>query len=83
MEPLIETDLPLQRIDNRLIRFSRPADGIHEVIGMLEVWPKPSGAMISVVKPYDPMSLNETTPRMVEHYADLTQEEFDRYAADW
>jgi hypothetical protein len=84
MDPIITTEIPLERINNRRIRFSRPNAGINDVEAMLEVYPKPDGIVVTAVEPYAIQAVCDSIlPRKVVEYAALTQEEFDRYALKW
>jgi hypothetical protein len=75
---LIKTHIPHSQIDRRVVTLNRPADGLHNVPAMLEVWPREDGIVVSTVQPYDPQTLS-SRPRQVTEYGDLTQEEFDQF----
>lgn len=78
MEPIIQTSIPVSRINGRIVKLNRPTDGLITVDAMLETWPREGGILVTAVAPYDVHSLSER-PLNVTEYGALTQEEFDHH----
>ena len=77
-EPIIQTTIPVSRINGQIVKMNRPDEGLVAVDAMLEAWPCKGGINVTCVAPYDAQSFGEI-PLHVTAYGALTQEEFSHY----